>query len=78
MLIVIKLFAEDQSELDLHEQKLMRQTTSRPWRAITAACVINSCRVAIGVFRNSVEHAFCATLCASCLFFPIHLSWKRK
>ena len=25
MLIVIKLFAEDQSELDLHEQKLMRQ-----------------------------------------------------
>ena len=55
-----------------------RQRTSWSWRAITAACVINSCRVAIGVFRNSVEHAFCATLCASCLFFLVHLSWKRK
>ena len=55
-----------------------RQRTSRSWRAITAACVINSCKVAIGVFRNSVEHAFCATLYASCLFFPVHLSWKRK
>ena len=31
-----------------------------------------------GVFRKSVEHAFCATLYASCLFFPVHLSSKRK
>ena len=52
-----------------------RQRTSRSWRAITAACVINSCRVAIGVSRNRVEHAFCATFYASCLFFPVHLSW---
>ena len=31
-----------------------------------------------GVFRKSMEHAFYATLYASCLFFPVHLSWKQK
>ena len=30
------------------------------------------------VFRKSVEHAFCAALYASCLFFPLHLSRKQK
>ena len=39
-----------------------------------AACLTNSHRSAIGVFRKSVEHAFCAALYASCLFFPLHLS----
>ena len=31
-----------------------------------------------GVFRKSVEHAFFATLYASCLFYPVHLSWKQN
>ena len=91
MLIVIKLFAKDQSELDspmsssceleeepeeseLDDESLLGADTSE----ITAACLINSRKVAIGVFTNSVEHAFCATLYASFLFFPVHLSWKRK
>ena len=88
MLLVIKLFAEDQSELDspkldsrmsssseleeepeefdVEDQSLLGADISE----ITAACLKGSHIVAIGVFRTSVEHAFCATLCASGLFFP--------
>ena len=80
MLIVIKLFAEDQSEFDSPE--LDSPMPSSPelqfCRAIMAARLINSDRVALGVLRKSVEHAFCTTLYASCLFFPVHLSWKQK
>ena len=80
MLIVIKLFAEDQSEFDSPELDSPMSSSSelQSCRAIMAACLINSHRGAIGVFRKSVEPAFCATLYASCLFFPVHLSWKRK
>ena len=42
------------------------------------ACRINSHRVAIGVTRKNLEDPLCATLHASCLFFPVHLSWKRR
>ena len=77
MLIVIKLSAEDQSEFDSPELDSPMSSSSelQSCCAIMAACVINSHRVALGVFRKSVEHA---TLYASCLFFPVHLSWKRK
>ena len=80
MLIVIKLFAEDQSEFDSPELDSPMPSSSelQSCRAIMAAHLINSDRLALGVFRKSVEHAFCATLYASCLFFPVHLSWKRK
>ena len=80
MLIVIKLFAEDQSEFDSPEPDSPMSSSSalQACRAIVAACLINLHRVALGVFKKTVEHAFCATLYASCLFFPIHLSWKQK
>ena len=80
MLIVIKLFTEGQSEFNSPEldSPMSSSFGLQSCRAIMAACLINSDRVALGVFRKSVEHAFCATLYASCLFFPVHLSWKRK
>ena len=80
MLIVIKLFAEDQSEFDSPELDSPMSSSSelQCCRAMMAARLINLDRVALVVFRKSVEHAFCATLYASCLFFPVHLSWKRK
>ena len=80
MLIVIKLLAVDQSEFDSPELDAPMSSSSEPQscRAIMSACLINLHRVALGVFRKSVKHAFCATLNASNLFFPVHLSWKRK
>ena len=80
MLIVIKLFAEHQSEFDSPELDSPMSSSSelQSCREILATCLINSDRVALGVFIKSVEHAFCATLYTSCLFFPVHLSWKRK
>ena len=80
MLIVIKLFAEDQSEFDSPELDSPMSSSSelQSCRAMMAARLINLDRVDLVVFRKSVEHAFCATLYASCLFFPVHLSWKRK
>ena len=75
MLIVIKLFAEDQSEFDSRELDSPMSSSSelQSCRAMMAARLINLDRVALVVFRKSVEHAFCATLYASCLFFPVHL-----
>ena len=87
MLIVIKLFAKDSSEFDLPEMDSPMSSSSEleeepeeselDDQSLLGARE-DSHRVAIGVFRKSVEHAFCATLYASCLFFPVHLSWKRK
>ena len=34
--------------------------------------------VAIGTLKNSVAHAFCASLYASCLFRPVILSLNLK
>ena len=63
-----------------HCHRILRQRsiriglTSQSCRAIMAACLTNPHRIAIGLFGKSVEHAFCAALYASCLFFPPHLS----
>ena len=81
MLIVIKSFAEDQSDLDSPEpgspmsssSELERNQKNLSW--MTSPCLGQTHH---GVFRKSVEHAFRDTLYASCLFFPVHLSWKRK
>ena len=83
MLIVIKLFAEDQSELDSPELDSPMSSSSEleeePEESESDDGWGRHIREdTIGVFRNSVEHASCATLYASCLFFPVHLSWKRK
>ena len=59
----------------LHEQDACgRQRTSRSCRTIMAAYLTKSHSVTIGVFRKSVQRAFCAALYASCLIFPLHLS----
>ena len=70
MLIAINLFAKDQSEFDSPELDSPMSLSSelQSCRAIMAACPINSHRVALGVFRKSVEQAFCTTLYAFCLF----------
>ena len=88
MLIVIKLFAEDQSELGSLELDSPMSSSSEleeepaeselDDESLLGADTSERTPSAIGVFRKSVEHAFCATLYASCLFFPVHLSWKRK
>ena len=82
MLIVIKLFAEDQSDLDSPElsspmpsSSELEEEPEEEFESLTSHCLG---RTHHGVFRKSVEHAFCATLYAACLFFPVHLSWKRK
>ena len=81
MLLVINLFAEDQSEFDSPKLDSPMSSSSelQSCRAMMAARLINLDKVALVVFRKSAEHAFCATLYASCLFFFfVHLSWKRK
>ena len=73
MLIAIKLFAEDQSDSPELDSPMSSSAELQSCRAIMVAHLINSDSVALGVLRKSVEHAFCATLYASCLFFPVHL-----
>ena len=74
MLIVIKLFAEDQSEFDSPELAAHLAVLLCHYGCLSYK-LAQSCHWSV---QKKVGNAFCATLYASCLFFPVHLSWKRK
>ena len=81
MLIVVKLFAVDQSEFDSPELDSPMSSSSELEEEPQESELDDELPPLGGHFIEDticVEHAFCATLYASCLFFPVHLSWKRK